>query len=431
MDFLEAERERGITIQSACVSFFHKESKINLIDTPGHADFNFEVERSLRVLDGALVIIDTIKGVEAQTHTVVKQANKYEIPKIFIFNKMDQEGAEFEQAIKSVEDKFEIKCIPLSVPIMYADKFIGALDTVHQRILFWKDISMDQFNINDIPKSNIDHPQVTIEVDSNKFIIFAGVELSKLKEDSNIFGYNIDLNELLNLQTNALEEIVMSLATDDTYLLEDFINDDFSKHISSLPKKIANLLKNYPNKYSLSYPCSALKFRNIQQIMDGIVDYFPAPKPFISDFDLMFEKFNKSISSGNKLSKDKFKSLISKSTIFFVFKRQIDQELGHMAFGRMYSGSLKYGMNLTTLYSGINIKIGNMYKVMANELSLLQTVEEGDIVCLNVPESLKSGDYLISQDKFKGWSHVLPETYSKIKPVFITSLDFESAKDRQ
>ena len=100
MDFLEAERERGITIQSACVSFTHGSTQVNLIDTPGHADFNFEVERSLRVLDGALVIIDSTKGVEAQTFTVVKQANRYEIPKIFVFNKMDTPGASYVEALQ-------------------------------------------------------------------------------------------------------------------------------------------------------------------------------------------------------------------------------------------------------------------------------------------------------------------------------------------
>lgn len=100
MDFLDAERERGITIQSACVSFTHGSTQVNLIDTPGHADFNFEVERSLRVLDGALVIIDSTKGVEAQTFTVVKQANRYDIPKIFVFNKMDTPGASYVEALQ-------------------------------------------------------------------------------------------------------------------------------------------------------------------------------------------------------------------------------------------------------------------------------------------------------------------------------------------
>ena len=428
MDFLEAERERGITIQSACVSYLHKNAKVNLIDTPGHADFNFEVERSLRVLDGALVIIDSMKGVEAQTHTVVKQANKYEIPKIFVFNKMDQEGASFEEAIQSVEEKFEIKCIPLSIPVMSGDNFIGALDAVHQRILFWKEITADEFNKNGIPKSSMDHPHLMIEIDVKKYMIFAGVELSKLKENSKIIGYDINLDNLLELQANALEEIVLSLSTDDSELFDDFMNDNFSKQFPTLPTRIAKLIEKYPNQYGLSYPCSALKFRNVQQIMDAIVDYLPPPKPFLSNLDKMFKKFN---ASGGKMSKDKFRDIMAKSSVFFIFKRQIDQELGHLAYGRMYSGSLKYGQMLRTLYEKNEIKIGKMFRVRANELTQLSSIEEGEIVCLSVPENLKSGDYIIGKDKFDHWKLILPDTYSIAKPVFITSLDFENSKDRQ
>ena len=431
MDFLEAERERGITIQSACVSYLHKNTKVNLIDTPGHADFNFEVERSLRVLDGALVIIDTMKGVEAQTHTVMKQANKYEIPKIFVFNKMDQEGASFDEAIKSVEKKFEIKCLPLSIPVMSGDNFIGALDTVNQRILFWKELSADEFNRKGIPESSMDHPHLMIEVDVKKYMVFAGVELEKLKENSKIIGYNIDLGNLLDLQATALEELVLSLSTDDSDLFDDFMNDNFSKQIPTLPTRIAKLIEKHPNQFGLSLPCSALKFRNVQQIMDAVVDYLPPPKSFLSNLEQMYQKFNSLSTSKNKLSKDKFRDIIAKSTVFFVFKRQIDQELGHLAYGRMYSGSLKYGQIMKTLFGNTDIKIGKIFRIRANELTQLTSIEEGEIVCLSVPENLKSGDYIIGKDKFDSWTTVLPETYSKAKPVFISSLDFENSKDRQ
>jgi elongation factor G len=431
MDFLEAERERGITIQSACVSYLHKECKVNLIDTPGHADFNFEVERSLRVLDGALVIIDSLKGVEAQTSTVVKQANRYNVPKIFVFNKMDQEGADYEEALKDVQEKFGIKCLPLSIPVLSGDRFAGALDVVHQRILFWKELTSEEININGLPPSNFDHPSLVINVDSLKSVMFGGVELKQLSDDSVVMGYKLNKDEILENYQNALEEIVESLSEENPQIFDDYFNDKIHLHLAQFPEKISQLIEKYPNKFSLALPCSALKFRNIQQVMDAVVDYLPPPRSFLSEVEKMYERYMDQVSTQNRITKEKFTTQLSKSIIFFIFKRQLDPELGHLAFGRMYFGNIKYGLSLHAIHSELTLKINNMYRVRANELSQLKEIDTGDIVCLNVPEKVKSGDYLVAGEGYKVWKDVLPVSYMKSKPVFIASLDFETAKDRQ
>ena len=431
MDFLEAERERGITIQSACVSFVHRELNVNLIDTPGHADFNMEVERSLRVLDGALVIVDSLKGVEAQTHTVVKQANKYNIPKVFVFNKMDQVGADFSFSIQAVEQKFKLKCLPLSVPVLIGEEFVGALDVVRQKVLFWRELSKEDHNLVGVPQTSVKHEPLTIDVDPLKFMVYSSVKVEDLMEESVILGYKFSKSEISELANEAMEEIVLALSEEEPKIFDDYLSGDMKKYKTTLPSKVARLIRKHPNQFSAGFPCSALKFRNIQQIMDAVIDYLPPPKPLSNDLESLYSDYLSRESSGQKLSKDKFEKQISDSNIFFIFKRQFQGELGHLAFGRMYSGSLKYGMILASVHGGFDVKVTNMNRIRANELTKIDKIHAGDIVCLNVPEKLRSGDYLVSKDGFKKWDQVLPQGYLKAAPGFSSSLDFETAADRQ
>ena len=136
MDYMKEERERGITIRSACISFIWESHQINLIDTPGHIDFNLEVERSLRVLDGAVVIIDGVNGVETQSETVWKQANKFRIPKIVFVNKMDRIGSNYDTSLLSVEEKLNCKVIPTQFPVINQDSIKYIIDVIDMRVCY-------------------------------------------------------------------------------------------------------------------------------------------------------------------------------------------------------------------------------------------------------------------------------------------------------
>ena len=431
MDYLETERERGITIQSACVSFSHNNCQVNLIDTPGHADFNFEVERSLRVLDGALVIIDAVKGVEAQTTTVVKQANRYRIPKIFVFNKMDQEGADFDAALRDVQGKFKLKCLPVCIPVYADDHFFGALDVLRQRVLFWKELSSEQRNLQGVPASNFDHPSFALEIDALRSMHFAGAHLADLTEDSVVLGHQIDLPALVEQFGSAMEEIISVLSEEDPQILDDFFNETVAKHFHRFPELVAGLVSKHPNEYALGIPCSALKFRNVQQVMDAVVDYLPAPRPFLADFDDMYREYTEQTPERVRVSKERLLTQLSKSNIFFIFKRVIDPDLGHLAFGRMYLGELKYGARVKALYSNLDVKVNSLYRVRANELSQIKTIEAGDIVCMSIQDKVKSGDYLVAGEGVEHWRQFLPPAYAESKPVYISSLGFDSPKERQ
>src|SRR5512144_1443411 len=152
MDWMEQERERGITITSAATTAFWRDHRVNIIDTPGHVDFTIEVERSLRVLDGACAVFDGVNGVEPQSETVWRQADKYGVPRICFINKMDRIGADFFMSVKTIEDKLGAKPLVLQLPIGAESNFVGIVDLVRMKAIVWKDESLGaEFVVNDIP----------------------------------------------------------------------------------------------------------------------------------------------------------------------------------------------------------------------------------------------------------------------------------------
>lgn len=431
MDFLEQERERGITIKSACVSFTHQNHQINLIDTPGHADFNFEVERSLRVLDGALVIIDSSKGVEAQTHTVMRQANKYKIPKIFILNKMDKPGADIENTLEEIKDKFNITPLNLFIPIIAGSEFIGSYNIVSQESLFWTELSKENLQLENKPQCDANDGELILEVDQDKYMMFVGVTPENLPKATTMMNHKINLDSILSASSDLMDELIDALNEEFPEVLDIYLEDKIDKYRNNLPKMIAQLLKKNPNKFGLCIPTSALKFKNIQPVLDWIVDYLPLPKTIIDDFDQIFKSYQSNPMIKKKQNQNSIKHILSKSTIFFIFKRQIDPVLGHVAFGRLYLGDIKNGMMLKAVYSNTDIKLGGIYRIRADEMSQISEGKEGDILCVTVPENIKSGDFLISSLEPSAVIPLLPEKYSHAKPVFITSVNFENIQDKQ
>src|SRR5512134_516686 len=151
MDWMEQERERGITITAAATTCFWKDHRINIIDTPGHVDFTIEVERSLRVLDGAVAVFDSVAGVEPQSETVWRQADKYQVPRIAFINKMDRTGADFERAVETMRDRLGANPLPIQLPIGAEDGFTGVIDLIENKSLVWKDELGTEFAYEEIP----------------------------------------------------------------------------------------------------------------------------------------------------------------------------------------------------------------------------------------------------------------------------------------
>ncbi len=151
MDWMEQEQERGITITSAATTAFWRDHRINIIDTPGHVDFTVEVERSLRVLDGAIAVFDSVAGVEPQSETVWRQADKYKVPRIAFINKMDRTGADFDRAVETMRDRLGANPLPIQLPIGAEDQFIGVVDLIENKALVWKDELGTEFEYEEVP----------------------------------------------------------------------------------------------------------------------------------------------------------------------------------------------------------------------------------------------------------------------------------------
>ena len=233
MDWMEQEQERGITITSAATTTFWKDCRINIIDTPGHVDFTVEVERSLRVLDGAVAVFDAVNGVEPQSETVWRQADRHQVPRICFINKMDRVGADFEMSVKSIQEKLAGHPVRVQIPIGVEDRFCGVIDLVQAKAFVWPSDDKDAvFEEKPIP----DHCQSAFEKARESLI-------------ENLADYNDELAEL--------------------YLSGEKIPSDLLKKIireCTLDLKITPV-----------YCGSALKNKAVRPLLDGIVDYLPSP----------------------------------------------------------------------------------------------------------------------------------------------------------
>ncbi len=372
LDWMDQERERGITIVSAATTTFWKGYRINLIDTPGHVDFTAEVERSLRVLDGGVVVFDAEEGVQSQSETVWRQADKYKVPRLCFINKMDKLGANFEGTVEEIKDRLGANPVPLVIPVGKEDEFKGIVDLIQMKaIIYGKDPSGVEFDITDIPE---------------------------------------DLKEAAEAARAAMIEKVAE--TDDA-LLEKFLNGD---EINNVELKAAIRAATIAYKIIPIYCGTSLRNKGVQPVLDAVVDYLPSPA------DLgKIEGINPDTDQKEErklINEEKFSGL--------AFKIQLDPHVGKLTYTRIYSGTLKAGSYVYNATKGIKERVSRILLMHANTREEIETAYAGEIVALVGPKDSKTGDSLAQED-----APILLEQITFPEPVISLAIEPKTKADQE
>ena len=345
MDWMEQEQERGITITSAATTAYWNDKRINIIDTPGHVDFTIEVERSLRVLDGAVALLDANQGVEPQTETVWRQADKYGVPRMIFVNKMDKIGADFYLSVKMVRDRLGANPIVIQLPIGSENKFRGIIDLVRMKAVVWDDEALGaKFHDEDIPADLIDEAK-----DYHEKLVEQAVELDEGAMEAYLEG------------KHPSEETLKALIRKGT---------------------IANIF--------VPILCgSAFKNKGVQPMLDAVVDYLPSPLdvPPMKGIDVKTgEEATRAPSDTEPLS-------------MLAFKIMNDPFVGSLTFCRIYSGKVEAGMTLVNTVKDKKERIGRMLLMHANHREDIKDAYTGDIVALAGLKDVTTGDTLCDPAK--------------------------------
>ncbi len=352
MDWMEQEQERGITITSAATTCFWSGSsqqfdnhRINIIDTPGHVDFTIEVERSLRVLDGAVAVFCAVGGVEPQSETVWRQANKYEVPRMVFVNKMDRAGADFFRVVDQIKTRLGSNPVPLQVPIGSEDSFKGVVDLLTMKSIIWDDASMGmKFETGDIP--------------------------SELQEQSNKLR-----EQLLETAAEASEE-----------LMDEYLNNgDLS--IENIIKGLR--IRTLSNEIVLAMCGTAFKNKGVQAMLDSVINFMPSPVDVPAIKGILDDK-DETQAERKSSDEEPYSSL--------AFKIATDPFVGSLTFFRVYSGILKAG---DTVYNSVTRKkerIGRILQMHANDKKDVKEVRAGDIAAAVGLKDVTTGDTLCTPD---------------------------------
>jgi elongation factor G len=366
MDWMEQEQERGITITSAATTCFWREHRINIIDTPGHVDFTAEVERSLRVLDGAVAVFDAVAGVEPQSETVWRQADKYRVPRICFVNKMDRIGANFTRTFEQITSKLGGNPVAIQLPIGSEDKFVGVVDLVKMKAITYKDETMGaDYVVGEIPAS--------------------------LLEDAKHFR----------------EQLIEKVSEADDKILEKYLHgDDISEEEikAALRKRVNSSVHTSGEKAEPAFVpviCgSAFKNKGVQPLLDAVVDYLPSPVdvPPINGFDP--NKGEDTIVERPASDEAPFAAL--------AFKIMTDPFVGQLTFIRVYSGVMTAGSSVYNATKGKSERLGRLLKMHANKREEIKEVYAGDIAAAVGLKSVSTGDTICDEKK----------------PIVLESMDF-------
>jgi len=372
MDWMEQEKERGITITAAATTCFWKHTRINIIDTPGHVDFTVEVERSLRVLDSAIAVFDGVAGVEPQSETVWRQADKYHIPRICFVNKLDRIGADFDRCVGMIKDKLFAIPLPVQVPIGQEDGFRGVIDLVTMKALVWREGTGQEYDTVDIPA------------------------------------------ELSEKATTFRESMIELLSEHDEELMEKYIEG-----VDPTEDEIRKSIRKATVETSL-FPVfcgSALKNKGVQPVLDAIVDYLPSPKDLKpvsghnpNDYDDILTR-----EAGDK---EPFCAL--------VFKLRSDSYVGKLSYIRVYSGHLKSGDQILNVTKGKKERVGRILRMHANDREDLAEVFTGDIVALVGLKTARTGDTLAVES-----APILLEKMEFPEPVISIAIEPKTKADQE
>lgn len=344
MDYMAQEQERGITITSAATTAQWKDTRINIIDTPGHVDFTVEVERSLRVLDGAVMVLSAKEGVEPQSETVWRQAEKYNVPRMIFVNKMDVLGADFFHVLDTIHDRLRANAVPVQMPIGAENQFVGIIDLITMKAeVYDRDVLGTEFDIVDIPEDMLEEAQVWHD-------------------------------KLVESVAECDEELMMK------YLEGEEITID---EIKATIRKETLKGEMFP-----MFCGSAYKNKGVQMMLDGIVDYMPSPLdiPAIKGIDPDTGEEDERHSS----DKAPFAAL--------AFKIVADPFVGKLAFFRVYSGTLKAGSYVYNATKGKKERIGRIMQMHANHRQEIEMVYSGDLAAAVGLKQTTTGDTLCDED---------------------------------
>lgn len=373
MDWMDQERERGITIVSAATTTFWKGVRINIIDTPGHVDFTAEVERSLRVLDGAVMVFDAEEGVQAQSETVWRQADKYKVPRICFINKMDKLGANYDKTFGEIKDRLGSNPISLVYPIGSESSFKGVVDILNQKSYIWDEKGMG------------DEYEITDEIPS-------------------------DLTEKVAQLRSRLIEVA---AEGDDKLLEKFLSGE-ELTVDEIKRGLRNLAVLY--KIVPVYCGTSLRNKGVQPVIDAIVDYLPSP----ADLRII-----KGINP-NTNNEEERKLITNEKFTALAFKIQLDPHVGKLTYARIYSGSLKSGSYAYNIIRSERERVGRLLLMHANQREEIDEAYAGEIVGLIGPKSTRTGDTLCDED-----APIILEQITFPEPVISLAIEPKTKSDQE
>jgi elongation factor G len=378
MDWMEQEQERGITITSAATTCFWRDIRINIIDTPGHVDFTAEVERSLRVLDGACAVFDAVAGVEPQSETVWRQADKYRVPRICFVNKMDRIGADFKRTLEQIESKLGGNPVAIQLPIGAEDKFLGVVDLIKMKAITYKDETMGaDYVVSDIPA------------------------------------------DMLEEAKQYREKLIEKVAEHDEKLLEKYLSGEelTEEEIKkALRDRVVRSVREEPTAFVVVICGSAFKNKGVQPLLDAVVDFLPSPIEIPSV-------------QGLKPGTEEGLTREASDTAPFsalAFKLMTDPFVGQLTFIRVYSGVLTSGSSVYNATKGRSERVGRLLKMHANKREEIKEVYAGDIAAAVGLKQVSTGDTLCDEK-----NAVVLESMDFPEPVIALAIEPKTKGDQE
>ncbi len=375
MDWMEQEQERGITITSAATTCFWErggeEYRINIIDTPGHVDFTIEVERSLRVLDGAVAVFDAVAGVQPQSETVWRQADKYNVPRLAFINKMDRPGADFDHAVDTIRTRLSANPVPVQIPVGAEENFKGVIDLLEMKALVWRDEAKGaSYSVEEIPA------------------------------------------ELVDAAHAAREKMVEAIANSDDQIAEKYLEGTEC----TIDELRAALRRGCVEMKLVPVVCgSAFKNKGVQPLLDAVIDYLPSPVDISA-----VEGIDKKGETVSRPPDDKapFSAL--------VFKIMADKHVGQLSFARIYSGTLKTGSYVYNSTKQVRERVGRILKMHANKREDIDEAYAGEIVAVAGLKQVTTGDTICVE------SHqVILEAMEFPTPVISLAIEPKTRQDQE
>jgi elongation factor G len=380
MDWMEQEQERGITITSAATTCFWRDIRINIIDTPGHVDFTAEVERSLRVLDGACAVFDAVSGVEPQSETVWRQADKYRVPRICFVNKMDRIGADFKATLEQIETKLGGNPVAIQLPIGSEDKFVGVVDLVKMKAITYKDETMGaDYIVSEIPADMMAEAQV----------------------------YR--------------EKLIEKVSEHDDKLLEKYLGGEEITEAeikAALRNRVIKSVREEPTVFVVVICGSAFKNKGVQPMLDAVVDYLPSPLdvPPVTGIDPNAKE--EALVERPASDDAPFSSL--------AFKLMTDPFVGQLTFIRVYSGVLTSGSSVYNATKQRTERVGRLLKMHANKREEIKEVYAGDIAAAVGLKQISTGDTLCDEKR-----PIVLESMDFPEPVISLAIEPKTKSDQE